>query len=208
MSVQKLTLYRYQQIELLPDNGSGEKDSIHKSLIHPLTITQKAAKTLAARNSALLQKTHITTAILHAVFLLLHNLFNRPRSLLPYALTAIPALAIEFYFERLGRPRYNSNDYSLRSPGEDLDARGLTEYLWDVLYWTWGCMAAACVFGDRAWWLWGLVPLYSGWLAYTTFMGVRKGFAGMGNEGGDAAPALESKRQKKLERRGQRVKYR
>ncbi|KMU75614.1 hypothetical protein CISG_05017 [Coccidioides immitis RMSCC 3703] len=113
----------------------------------------------------------------------------------------------QFYFERLGRPRYNPGDNSLRSPGEDLDASGLTEYLWDVLYWTWGCMGAVCVFSDRAWWLWIVVPLYSMWLAYTTFIGVRKGFAGMGMDGNESVPVAESKRQKKLEKRGQRVKY-
>lgn len=87
----------------------------------------------------------------------------------------------------------------------------MTEYMWDVLYWTWGCMGAVCLFGDRAWWLWIVVPLYSMWLAYTTFMGMRSGFMG-GGEGGDGSeqgPAGESKRQKKLEKRGgQRVQYR
>ncbi|TPX26266.1 hypothetical protein DIZ76_011728 [Coccidioides immitis] len=171
-------------------------------------MAQKAAKTLAARNISLLRKTHLTTLCLHVVFLLLHFLFNRPRSLVPYAIFTLPTLLIEFYFERLGRPRYSPGDNSLRSPGEDLDASGLTEYLWDVLYWTWGCMGAVCVFSDRAWWLWIVVPLYSMWLAYTTFIGVRKGFAGMGMDGNESVPVAESKRQKKLEKRGQRVKYR
>lgn len=69
-------------------------------------------------------------------------------------------------------------------------------------------MAAVCIFGDRAWWLWVVIPLYSVWSAWTTFMGMRKGFAGMGGEGaGDAV--VESKRQRKMEKRGgQRVQYR
>lgn len=72
-------------------------------------------------------------------------------------------------------------------------------------------MGAVCIFGDFAWWLWVVIPLYSGWLAWTTFTGMRSGFAGMGNaagQGGEGAVA-ESKRQKKLEKRGgQRVQYR
>jgi hypothetical protein len=72
-------------------------------------------------------------------------------------------------------------------------------------------MGAVCIFGDRAWWLWTVIPLYSGWLAWTTFTGMRTGFAGMGDavgQGGESAVA-ESKRQKKLEKRGgQRVQYR
>ena len=162
---------------------------------------QKAAKTLAARNISLHRRTHITTFSLHALFLLLHWLFNRPRSLLPYAILTSPTLIIEFYLERLGRPRYNFADGSLRSAGEDLDASGLTEYLWDVLYWTWGCIGAVCIFGDKAWWLWIVVPLYSAWLGYTTVMGVRSGIQGLGKEAHEG-DVVESKRQKKQEKRG------
>ncbi|RJE25165.1 DUF788 domain protein [Aspergillus sclerotialis] len=172
-------------------------------------MAQKAAKTLASRNASLLLRTHLTTLCLHSIFLLLHWLFNRPHSLTPYYSLACPTLVIEFYLERLGRPKYNAADGSLRSPGEDLGASGLTEYMWDVLYWTWGCMGAVCVFGDRAWWLWIVVPLYSVWLAYTTVMGMRTGLAGMGGTGAGDVPAGESKRQKKMEKRGgQRVQYR
>ncbi|EGD93572.1 hypothetical protein TMEN_4039 [Trichophyton mentagrophytes] len=174
-------------------------------------MAQKAAKTLAARNTSLLLRTHITTASLHAVLLLLHFVFGRPASLWKYLLLTSPTLVIEFYFERLGRPRYDAASGALRSPGEDLDAPGLTEYCWDVLYWTWGCMGAACIFGDYGWWMWVVVPLYSIWLAYTTFMGVKSGLpgaAGMDMGADEGAGQAESKRQKKLEKRGQRVKYR
>ncbi|KAJ5369012.1 uncharacterized protein N7496_008772 [Penicillium cataractarum] len=142
-------------------------------------MAQKAAKTLATRNAAVLTRTHLTTAALHLLFLILHFTFGRPRSLKPYLLLAVPTLIIEFYLDRVGRPRYNE-DGSLRSAGEDLNATGLTEYMWDVLYWTEGCIAAVCIFNDRAWWLWAVVPLYSVYLAYSTVMGVKKGFAGMG----------------------------
>lgn len=90
-----------------------------------------------------------------------------------------------------------------------MGASGLTEYMWDVLYWTWGCMGAVCVFGDRAWWLWVVVPLYSVWLAYTTLTGMRSGLAGMGGGAPGDEHVGESKRQKKMEKRGgQRVQYR
>ncbi|PYH45863.1 SND2/TMEM208 family protein [Aspergillus saccharolyticus JOP 1030-1] len=174
-------------------------------------MAQKAAKTLAARNTALLLRTHLISLGLHALFLALHWTFNRPRALKPYIFLAVPTLLIEFYLDRLGRPRHNPVDGSLRSPGEDLGAAGLTEYMWDVLYWTWGCIGAVCLLGDRAWWLWGVIPLYSVWLAYTTFTGMRSGLAGMGAGGAglDGADAPESKRRKKLEKRGgQRVQYR
>ncbi|KAA8652390.1 SND2/TMEM208 family protein [Aspergillus tanneri] len=187
-----------------PDKQNKNKEHDLQSNIS-LTVSKKAAKTLAVRNASLLLRTHFTTLGIHAVFLFLHWTFNRPRSMTPYYCMACPTLAIEFYLDRLGRPRYNTADGSLRSPGEDLGAAGLTEYMWDILYWTWGCLGAVCIFGDRAWWLWVVIPLYSVWLAYTTFTGVRSGLAGMG---GVEHSEGESKRQKKMERRGQRTQYR
>jgi len=55
-----------------------------------------------------------------------------------------------------------------------------------------------------------VIPLYAGWLAYTTFTGARQGFAGLaGTDGDSAADVTGSKRQQKLEKRGgQRVTYR
>ncbi|KAJ5103070.1 hypothetical protein N7532_003599 [Penicillium argentinense] len=165
-------------------------------------MAQKAAKSLAARNSAVLFRTHLISAALHFLFLALHYVFARPRSLKPYFLIAVPTLVIEYYLDRVGRPHY-SEDGSLRSAGEDLNATGLTEYMWDVLYWTQGCMVAVCLFNDRAWWLWVVVPVYSVYLAYTTVMGVKKGFAGMGGgaEGADYDAPM-SKTQMKKEKRG------
>lgn len=172
-----------------------------------LAPSQKAAKSLAARNSATLTRTHLISIALHTLFLVLHFLFGRPRSLKPYFFLAVPTLVIEYYLDKVGRPQY-SEDGSLRSAGEDLNATGLTEYMWDVLYWTQGCIVAVCLFNDRAWWLWVVVPLYSGYLAYTTIMGVKKGFAGMGGGGEGADDAPLSKTQMKKEKRGDRVKQR
>lgn len=40
----------------------------------------------------------------------------------------------------------------MRRPGQDLEAKGLTEWMWDVLYWTWGCVVLVALVGDWAWW--------------------------------------------------------
>ncbi|KAJ5238446.1 hypothetical protein N7468_003065 [Penicillium chermesinum] len=172
-------------------------------------MAQKAAKTLATRNAATLSRTHLISAALHILFLILHFVFGRPRSLKPYFFLAVPTLAIEYYLDLVGRPKFNP-DGSLRTAGEDLNATGLTEYMWDVLYWTHGCIFAACVFNDRAWWLWIVIPFYSVYLAYTTVMGVKKGFAGMGGGSAesDARQGPKSKTQMKKEKRGDRPKQR
>ena len=129
-------------------------------------------------------------------------------SYLLYLALAAPAIGIEFWFESIARPRHDTNG-ELRRPGEDLEAKGLTEYLHDVLYWTWGLTGLAAIFGDRVWWLYLVVPLYSFYLAYTTFTGVRRGFAGLSGPKDENDVAATSNRQKKMERRGgQKVQYR
>ena len=83
--------------------------------------------------------------------------------------------------------------------------------MWDVLYWTWGCIGIVCIVGDKGWWLWVAIPIYSVWAGWATLSGMRSGLAGMGGGDDDAANKASSgsKRQKKLEKRGgQRVQYR
>lgn len=147
---------------------------------------------------------------MNLVYILLAYLLNR--SLWRYALLNAPALAIEFWFERIARPTYQDGD--LKRAGEDLEAKGLTEWMWDVVYWSWGNVVVAALVGNWAWWGMVVPVLYSVWLAFTTYTGVRQGMGGlMGGqkEGGAAAQAngAQSKRQAKMEKRGgQRVQYR
>ena len=87
------------------------------------------------------------------------------------------------------------------------------EFMWDVLYWTWGCIATAALLGNTAWWMYFAVPVYSMWMASSTILGMRKGMGGMmGQDDGSGQgenSVADSKRQKKLEKRGgQKVQYR
>jgi hypothetical protein len=89
-----------------------------------------------------------------------------------------------------------------------LDAPGLTEYMWDVTYWTYGCVALAAFFGDWMWWGMLVVPVYSVYSLY----GVYRGFRGAGYQDAAGVPQpgpAQSKRQAKMEKRGgQKVQYR
>lgn len=139
-------------------------------------------------------------------FLLLRLIIFRanytPNTLLLYVLLSAPALAIEFWLEKIGRPAYAENG-ELKRSGEDMDAKGLTEFMWDVLYWTWACIAAAAIVGNRAWWMYIVVPAYSMWAASSTILSMRQGMAGMAGQGqGNGEGMGESKRQKKMEKRG------
>ena len=141
------------------------------------------------------------------IFYHLLRLFLSTRKLLPYILLSFPSLLIEFWFERIARPTYTP-DGDLKRAGEDLEAKGLTEWMWDVLYWSWGCVVLVAVAGDWAWWAYAAVPVYSAYLGFTTYSGVRQGMAGFGG-GAEGGGGGQSKRQAKIEKRGgQKVAYR
>jgi hypothetical protein len=118
-------------------------------------ILQKAAKQIARRNITILNRTHLISFSVHVLFLLIRIfLRSSPRSsYILYGALSFPSIVFELYLERLGRPSF-APDGEMRRSGEDLEAKGLTEYMWDIVYWTWGCLVVAAVLGDRAWWLW------------------------------------------------------
>lgn len=179
-----------------------------------LTRPQKAQKNQAVRNAATLKRTHLISLGIYTSFILLRWLLVSRRKL-PFILLSLPALAIEFWFERIARPVFASDSGELKRAGEDLDSKGLTEWMWDVVYWTWGNVILVAALGDWAWWLYLIVPAYSAYLAFTTFYGVRQSLGGMSaGAGGEGVPASDSKggqskRQAKIEKRGgQKVQYR
>ncbi|KAJ9613914.1 hypothetical protein H2200_002050 [Cladophialophora chaetospira] len=174
-------------------------------------MAQKAAKTLATRNSARLRQTHLITLGIHVLFLLLSFTLRRSLSYTPYILLSLPALLIEAYLDILARPSYHPNG-DLRKAGEDLEAKGLTEFMWDILYWTWINLILVVILGNRGWWLYLVVPGYAVYSAAGVFSGVKGmmgGLAGGASEGDAAGTGTTSKRQSKMEKRGgQKMVYR
>ena len=73
-------------------------------------------------------------------------------------------------------------------------------------------MLLVVIFGDRAWWLYLVVPGYSAYLAATTVGGMKGmfgGAAGAQEDGQTQSTGGGSKRQAKMEKRGgQKVSYR
>ncbi|CAF9908868.1 MAG: hypothetical protein GOMPHAMPRED_006342 [Gomphillus americanus] len=174
-------------------------------------MAQKAAKQQAARNAATLKRMHIASLVAHLAFLFLRLTLRRASttwtSYTVYVLMSIPALSIEFWFQSIGTPTYDSNG-ELKRAGEDLEAKGLTEFLVDVFWWTNGVIIGAGLFGDRMWWFLIVAPIYGIYLAVSTFMGLRQGLAGMAGQGADDTVST-SNRQKKLEKRsGPKMQYR
>jgi hypothetical protein len=74
------------------------------------------------------------------------------------------------------------------------------------VYWTYGVIVLVSLLGDRAWWLYSVIPMYSVYAAWTTYTGMRGGYT---DAAGVPQPEVASKRQAKMEKRGgQRVSYR
>lgn len=120
---------------------------------------QKAAKQIARRNTSALNNLHVITICVHAFFglyrLLIHRRSATASVYTKYILFSLPAALIEVYLEKISRPKYaTGGDGNLRRAGEDLDAQGLMEYLWDVIYVTWVCLLGVALLGEWVWWLW------------------------------------------------------
>lgn len=150
-----------------PSHDDPRPSSFQPSPTDAARPSQKATKQLAQRNARTLNRTHLITAAIHAIFIGRRMLLRwrrlEPRSVALYVLLGGPGLFLEFWLERIGRPSYVAGTRDVRRPGEDLEAKGLTEYMWDVIYWTWTCTLVAAAFGDRAWWLWvsGLLSIHT-----------------------------------------------
>ncbi|KAH7066560.1 hypothetical protein FB567DRAFT_261028 [Paraphoma chrysanthemicola] len=173
-------------------------------------MAQKATKTLAASNTARLNQTLYLTLFIHFLFWLLRALLFRSsftrRSLVLYIIFSLPQLAIQGLFESQSRPKVDDSG-SIKRAGADLEAKGLTEYMWDIVYWSYGCIFFAALVGDKAWWLWSVIPAYSVYAAWGMYKGVSGGYT---DAAGVPQPeAATSKRQAKMEKRGaQKVQYR
>ncbi len=144
-------------------------------------MAKKATKDLAKANTAALKNLHIISLSINVVFLLFRFLF-RSRSLILYILFSIPAVLCEYILETTGRPKYtatSSSSSTLKSPGEDLAAPVLTEYMFDVVWVTWAALGVVMLFGNWGWLLWAVVPIY----------GAVKGVGLFGTFRGMTAPA-------------------
>ncbi|KAL2017307.1 hypothetical protein VTK56DRAFT_2330 [Thermocarpiscus australiensis] len=154
-------------------------------------MAQKARKDRAKSNAAALNNLHIGSLIVNGIFLLLHLLF-RSRSLLLWFILSLPSFICQFTLEKTGRPSYDTTTKALKSAGEDLSAPGLTEYMFDVIWVTWASAILVALFGNWAWFLWGVVPAYGAYKGFS-MMGAARQMAQMG---ANTAPAGNRKQRR------------
>jgi len=159
-------------------------------------MAQKARKDRAKSNAAALNNLHIGALAVNVIFLLSHFLL-RSRSLLAWFILSLPSFACQFTLEKTGRPSFDASTNALKSAGEDLAAPGLTEYMFDVIWVTWATAILVVLFGNWAWFFWGIVPAYGLYKGYG-LMGAAKQMAGLGGMPTDAgAPAPAGNRKQR-----------
>lgn len=126
-------------------------------------MASSSLKKTASSNTTKLNQLHqITTGILVLCFGLIW-LFQRPKNYYPFLIFQSPLLGCEWFLEKIGRPVFKYDTVSqydkLVKSGQDLSQLGLTEYLFDVIYFTWILDILVLIIGRNfVWYIWLVVP--------------------------------------------------
>ena len=121
-----------------------------------------AQKKLAASNAQTLRNHRYAFLAVNLTFILIRLVLRRSTSTwtlyIMYALSAGLAGWLQFQLEFVGRPTFGNKGEVIKT-GSDLGQSGLTEYMFDVLYLTWGIQILVAFTTTYAWFLYLLVTL-------------------------------------------------
>lgn len=113
-------------------------------------------KKLAVSNTSTLKEIHTLSLAVNSVAIFVLFLFHRPASKLPYLLFSTPLYLCQYIIEKTGRPQYQNG--TLVNSGLDLKQAGLTEYFFDIIYFTLLCDVLMIIFGsNKVWYLYLVV---------------------------------------------------
>lgn len=168
-------------------------------------MANKSAKKQAIANAQTLKLLHAVSAGVNLFYLAVFFIFKRPGSIKPYLFCSLPAFLLQYQLERMGRPKFDAKG-TLVSAGDDLAQAGLTEWFHDVIYLTWICDVLAPITGsNKIWYLYFAIPIYASYKVYTLFIASKGGLFNSARQP-QAAP-VQSKRQEKMERNANKVRY-
>ncbi|KAH7100624.1 DUF788-domain-containing protein [Auriculariales sp. MPI-PUGE-AT-0066] len=177
-------------------------------------MANASAKKQAAANEKQIQVLNyggLIATLLAAVLRLLLGRATRSGIMLSVA-AALPMVFLTRFLVSAGSPKRDIRG-ELVSSGDDLHAGGLTEYATDVVYLTWLCLVLSALFGERAWYIYLLIPgfaVYKLWGFAAPMLGLAgirlPSFGGQEPQQEAEEPAApSSKRQEKLKKRLDRV---
>lgn len=177
-------------------------------------MASQSSKKTAAANSQTLRELHLISLVVNCLVVISLLLLHRPESKWKYFVFSIPAFGCELVLEKSGRPLYSKDSANglakLLKSGDDIKGPGLFEYMFDCIYITWICDISMILLGSNKVWL--LFLVIPGFVAYK-IISVAKSFMGSGSSAQPAkssesaignASQGKSKRQTKLEQRGQK----
>lgn len=182
-----------------------------------------AEKKQAQRNTETLSSIHKLSGIINLIVLISIFLIGRPKNGKKYYfIYSIPLMICQYIIEKIGRPKYgiNADGYKiLIKAGDDLQQSGLTEYMIDIIYLTLLIDILMILFGSmKVWYLLLIIPIFAIWKLkgiISMIMGMffpskNKGNVSPTTTDGLNGEPVKSKRQEKLEKRGnkQKVRYR
>lgn len=160
-----------------------------------------------------LKEIHLLSGAINALTIAAIFIFKRPANYLPYLILSIPLVLSQIVIEKSGRPVYGPDKRLARTP-MDLSQAGLTEYLFDVIYFTLICDLLVIVLGsNKVWYLYLAIPGFAGYKIFTLVSYGRNLLGGgkpavepQAAEEAQPQEEVKSKRQQKLEARGGKKK--
>jgi hypothetical protein len=119
-----------------------------------------AQKKLAASNAQTLRTHRYAFLAVNITFIVVRLLLRRSSSTwtlyILYLLSFATAGWLQYQLESVGTPKFDDKGGVLKT-GDDLGQSGFTEYMFDVIYLTWGIQLLVAFTTTYAWWLYLLV---------------------------------------------------
>lgn len=175
-------------------------------------MASNSSKKTAASNVEILKKLHYLSLGIIVFTLVIIYVLKRPSHWLVYLLFQAPLIGCEYILESSGRPKYQydvvGGYQKLIKSGGDLNQTGLTEYLFDVIYFSWILDILVVIFGTtKIFFLWLVIPTF----VIYKFSGFILPFI-IPNKSNSQKPEAQSqeksKRQQKLEKNPRKVRVR
>ncbi|KAF7724527.1 hypothetical protein EC973_000904 [Apophysomyces ossiformis] len=174
-------------------------------------MANASSKKIAAANTRILANLRKGFGVVNIIYVLWRVVYHwssfTTSQFLLYTTTAGLSFLLYNVLWSSGRPTYEATG-ALRSSGDDLNAEGLTAYMFDIIYITWFTHITTAFISNKFWYTYLVIPAYAAYkilpmvLPYLSSGATGDIPEGQGSEG-------KSKRQAKLEKRANKgqVKY-
>ncbi|KAI9484832.1 hypothetical protein BDB00DRAFT_853144 [Zychaea mexicana] len=175
-------------------------------------MANASAKKLAIANNKILDNLRIGFMVVHLLFIGYRIIYNWPTfttaQLALYILTTGVSMFMYSTLETTGRPYYDATGTLIKS-GDDMNAEGLTAYMFDIIYVTWFTQIMVAFVSTKFWYTFLVIPGYASYKLFPMILSyIRQNRSG-GEGSAKGAEGSKSKRQAKMEKRSNKgnVKY-